>query len=400
MQFTATNGNQADSVQVTTSGDTNNTLGLGSWTGTGATPTYANVTAGAVVTAADTQHVQIAIGNQVADLGVLNVGATETTAITALNTALQGNVLTRTAGITAQDNAGKIELVTNNGTNFRVNAFGATTNGFGLTQTATSVDSSTLGAVTGTAQTGTGTPSLDANGTASSGFLNFQGISIAGNSQTVSLTAPDASGNEHTISFSLSTANASNIDQTLATINTQLLTSNDTTLQKIVAVKDQSSGVDGVRFVSSLPNFSVSLGSTSTGTASAGVIQGISNGTGTTSQGGAVIASSQLGTGSTADISTLTNAENAVTALGNAVTALGNAQASVGKGENLFSYATNLAQSQVTNEAASESGLKDANLAEEASNLSKAQILVQAGTAALSQANSAPQAILSLLQGH
>jgi flagellin len=198
----------------------------------------------------------------------------------------------------------------------------------------------------------------------------------------------------------LSSVNAGNIDAALQTINNQLLTSNDTTLQKIVAVKDQSSGVDGVRFVSSLPNFSVSLGSTSTGTASAGVIQGISNGTGTTSQGGAVIASSQLGTGSTADISTLTNAENAVTAIGNAVTALGNAQASVGKGENLFNYATTLAQSQVTNEAASESGIKDANLAEEASNLSKAQILVQAGTAALSQANSAPQAILSLLQGH
>lgn len=398
LTFTATNGNQADSVNVVSSGDVNNFLGLGTFIGSGANPTYSSLTAGAAVTAADTQHVQIAIGNQVADLGVLNVGATETTAITNLNAALQGNVLTRAAGITAQDNGGKIELVTNNGTNFRVNAFGAGTNGFGFTQTAGSVDSSALGSVAGSAQTSTGTPSLDANGTSTSGFLNFQGFSVNGNSQTVSLTAPDATGAEHAISFSLSSANAGNIDAALSTINTQLQDSNDSTLQQIVAVKDQSNGVDGIRFVSSLSNFDVSLGTTTTGTASAGNIQGISNGTGTTSQGGAVISSSQLGTGSTADISTLTNAENAVTALGNAVTALGNAQAAVGKGENLFTYATNLAQSQVTSEAAAESGIKDANLAEEASNLSKAQILVQAGTAALAQANSAPQSIISLLQ--
>jgi flagellin len=98
------------------------------------------------------------------------------------------------------------------------------------------------------------------------------------------------------------------------------------------------------------------------------------------------------------DISSAGNAENAVTAISNAVTSLGRAQAAVGKGENLFNYAIQLAQSQVTNEAAAESGIRDANMAAEASNLSKAQILVQAGTAALAQANSAPQAILTLLR--
>lgn len=398
LQFTATNANQADSVQVVASGDTLNALGLGSWSGTGATPTYSSIT-GSAASSAGTADIQIAIGNQVADLGNLAATGTVTTDLDTLNTALQGNTLTRAAGITAVDNGGKIELESNSSQTFRVNQTGGAGNYWGFNAVSTGVDSSSLGAATGTAQTSTGTPSLDANGTATSGFLNFQGFSVVGNSQTVSLTAPDATGIQHAISFSLSSADAGNIDAALQTINTQLQDSNDSTLQQIVAVKDQSSGADGIRFVSSLPTFDVSLGTTATGTASAGVIQGISNGTGTTSQGGAVISSSQLGTGSTADISTLQNAENAVTALGNAVTALGNAQAAVGKGENLFSYATNLAQSQVTSEAASESGIKDANLAEEASNLSKAQILVQAGTAALAQANSAPQALLSLLKG-
>ncbi len=397
--FTATNANQADSVQVLASGDTSNVLGLGSFEGTGATPTYTSITAGAAAVAGDQQNIQIAIGGQVADLGQLSVGTSETTAIDNLNTALQSNALTRAAGITAEDNgAGNIELVSNNNTSFRLNAYGANGTGVGFGFTNGAVNSAALGAVTGSAQNGAGTPSLDANGTSSSGFLNFQGFTIAGNSQTVTLTAPDAQGDDHSISFSLSSADAGNIDAALSSINTHLQQSNDSTLDQIVAVKDQQNGVDGIRFVSGLNNFTLSLGTTATGTSSAGVIQGISNGTGVASQGGPVIASAQLGTGSTVDVSTQTNAENALTALTNAVTSLGRAQAAVGKGENLFTYATNLAQSQVTNEAATESGIKDADLATEAANLSKAQILVQAGTAALAQANSAPQAILALLR--
>ena len=74
-------------------------------------------------------------------------------------------------------------------------------------------------------------------------------------------------------------------------------------------------------------------------------------------------------------------------------------EAVVGRGQNQFTYAVNLAQSQLTNLAASESRIRDADLAEEAANLTKAQILLQAGISALSQANSAPQQVLSLLRG-
>jgi len=78
---------------------------------------------------------------------------------------------------------------------------------------------------------------------------------------------------------------------------------------------------------------------------------------------------------------------------------LGAAQAVVGKGQNQFNFAVSLASTQVTNLAASESRIRDADLAQEAANLTKAQILSQAGVAALAQANSAPQAVLSLLKG-
>jgi flagellin len=93
-----------------------------------------------------------------------------------------------------------------------------------------------------------------------------------------------------------------------------------------------------------------------------------------------------------------TNALAAVTAIGAAITTLGSAQGAVGDGENTLQYAINLANSQITNEQSAQSQIRDADVATEAANLSKAQVLEQASVAAMAQANSAPQALLKLLQ--
>jgi flagellin len=50
------------------------------------------------------------------------------------------------------------------------------------------------------------------------------------------------------------------------------------------------------------------------------------------------------------------------------------------------------------NVTSSDSDIRDANFAVETSNLTRAQILVQAGTSVLSTANSTPQNVLKLLQ--
>ena len=92
------------------------------------------------------------------------------------------------------------------------------------------------------------------------------------------------------------------------------------------------------------------------------------------------------------------NAQTAVLAINAAVTALGLAQGNVGAGENTLNYAISLAQSQVTNFSAAESQIKDADIAAEAANLTKAQVLEQASIAAMAQANTSPQAVLKLLQ--
>lgn len=93
------------------------------------------------------------------------------------------------------------------------------------------------------------------------------------------------------------------------------------------------------------------------------------------------------------------NANAAISALEAAVTNLGQIQGKVGTGQNQLQYAVQLAQSQVASFSAAESRIRDADVAEEAANLTKAQILQQSSIAALAQANSAPQAILTLLRG-
>jgi flagellin len=90
--------------------------------------------------------------------------------------------------------------------------------------------------------------------------------------------------------------------------------------------------------------------------------------------------------------------EAAITAIAAAVGSLGGVQGVVGAGINQLNFAVGLAQSQVTNYAADESGIRDADMATEAANLSKSQVLVQSSIAAMAQANQIPQAVLKLLQ--
>ena len=92
------------------------------------------------------------------------------------------------------------------------------------------------------------------------------------------------------------------------------------------------------------------------------------------------------------------NSLAAITAINAALSQVGNVQSRVGAGQNKLQYATSLANSQITNFDAAQARIRDADVAAEAANLTKAQVLQQSSVAALAQANSAPQAILKLLQ--
>jgi flagellin len=89
----------------------------------------------------------------------------------------------------------------------------------------------------------------------------------------------------------------------------------------------------------------------------------------------------------------------ALSAITTAVGLLGAVQGRVGTGQNKLYYAIQLAQSQIASFSAAESRLRDADIAAEAANLTKAQVMEQASLAAMAQANASPQAVLALLRG-
>lgn len=100
---------------------------------------------------------------------------------------------------------------------------------------------------------------------------------------------------------------------------------------------------------------------------------------------------------SASTVATKGGALTALTSIGAAVTSLGAVQGNVGTGQSTLGHAISLAQSQISSFAAAESRIRDADIATEAANLTKAQVLQQSSVAALAQANAAPQALLKLL---
>jgi flagellin len=204
-------------------------------------------------------------------------------------------------------------------------------------------------------------------------FVNYD----AGTSSSTidALTFTDAKSNK-TMSITLNDTNADTIDNAVSALNTQFKSQgmSITALKNDTKISFQSAG-----------DFTISEAHTAAGSDGAGAIFSASG----------AQAATQYDANSTATGSALA----AVDAIANANKTLGLVQGRVGTGENQLSYAINLAQSQITNFSAAQSQIRDADVATEAANLSKAQVLQQASIAAMAQANSAPQAVLSLLRG-
>jgi flagellin len=91
-------------------------------------------------------------------------------------------------------------------------------------------------------------------------------------------------------------------------------------------------------------------------------------------------------------------AQTALSQVTGAINTLGNVQNEVGILQNRLEFATSLAQSMAVNTKASESRIRDANIAEESANLTRFNILTQSGLASLAQANQSSASVLALLR--
>ena len=96
--------------------------------------------------------------------------------------------------------------------------------------------------------------------------------------------------------------------------------------------------------------------------------------------------------------SAITTATAAVTQIDAAITAVNSQRATFGAAMNQLTYAVDNLSNVRVNAEASRSRILDADYAAETSELARTQIISQAGTAMLAQANQLPQTVLSLLQ--
>ncbi|OAD82226.1 flagellin [Comamonas thiooxydans] len=98
------------------------------------------------------------------------------------------------------------------------------------------------------------------------------------------------------------------------------------------------------------------------------------------------------------DISSVEGADNAILAMDAALKSVNSARADLGAIQNRFESVVSNLSVNSENLSASKSRIMDADFAAETANLSRSQILQQAGTAMVAQANQLPQGVLSLLR--
>ncbi|WP_099495668.1 flagellin [Stenotrophomonas maltophilia] len=98
------------------------------------------------------------------------------------------------------------------------------------------------------------------------------------------------------------------------------------------------------------------------------------------------------------DVSTVLGAQQALEVVDKALGAINSTRADLGAIQNRFTSVVANLQTSSENLSASRSRIKDTDFAKETAELTRTQILQQAGTAMLAQANQVPQGVLSLLR--
>ena len=214
--------------------------------------------------------------------------------------------------------------------------------------------------------TATGTALVDKTAGAKFAAITSTDLVINGKSVTLAESAADATAADQAASV-LSAINTAGITGVTAALNVD---------------------GDGVVLTSDKP---ITIVATAAGTASSG----IANGDVATS---VVAGTAQTGFGSL-NISNVDGADAAMLAMDAALTSVNTARSTLGAYQNRFSSVVANLQTTSENVSAARSRILDADFAAETASLTRGQILQQAGTAMLAQANSLPNNVLSLLRG-
>ncbi len=235
------------------------------------------------------------------------------------------------------------------------------------------------------------------------------GTAVAGASVTLAVSVDGTTYNTNAISLTGTTSTdlksiAAGINQALSSAGDLVATVNSagtgiqingtsTAGYGHVVTVDVASGTDAAGNALTL-----SSAQDTTITTDLGVTSSYTVGTYTASGAATTSTSSSANYLSGLNVQSVDNSNLALISINNALQQLATSSADLGAYQNRFTAAVTGLQTDSTNLSAAKSSIVDANYAQATSNLSKEQILQQASTAMVAQANTIPQNILTLLQ--
>jgi len=301
----------------------------------------------------------------------------------------------------------------------------STTDAAGSVQTtapityAASAGANVIAGAINTAGAGAGVTATATNSATLSGLSAAGTVTFTLNTQKNATTPPDGTFTAVSANISAVVTNQSDLSSLVSAINGQqsttgitaeFSTAGDKSSITLKTLDGRNIGI-GAFANSTAGNDSVSFsGQTLT---EAGTVAAVKTGTIALSSGRGAISTANAGADvfaaagtnnssfqsvAAVDISTAAGAQTALGTIDSALAQISGSRAALGAYQNRFdSVITNL-QTTSENLSASRSRIQDADFALETANLSRAQILQQAGTAMVAQANQLPQQVLKLLQ--
>jgi len=301
----------------------------------------------------------------------------------------------------------------------------STTDAAGSVQTtapityAASAGANVIAGAINTAGAGAGVTATATNSATLSGLSAAGTVTFTLNTQKNATTPPDGTFTAVSANISAVVTNQSDLSSLVSAINGQqsttgitaeFSTAGDKSSITLKTLDGRNIGI-GAFANSTAGNDSVSFsGQTLT---EAGTVAAVKTGTIALSSGRGAISTANAGADvfaaagtnnssfqsvAAVDISTAAGAQTALGTIDSALAQISGSRAALGAYQNRFdSVITNL-QTTSENISASRSRIQDADFAAETANLSRAQILQQAGTAMVAQANQLPQGVLALLR--
>jgi flagellin len=239
-------------------------------------------------------------------------------------------------------------------------------------------DNTTAQSVTFSLSAATGNDALSVAAAAINDQTSKTGVTAVVNSGSTALILTNASGND------IQLARTATAGQVAGTVTVVKLASDGTTTVAgngtiTTTASAQSANVSGAIVLDSDRAFSVTPTTTT-----------VFNGTNAVS--------STLNTVATIDVSTTANAYQAIKTADAALSTINRERAKFGALQSRFEATIQNLSVTSENLSASRSRIQDADFAAETANLSRSQILQQAGTAMVAQANQLPQGVLALLR--